>query len=153
MRWLEHRIPPPLVTLAIGVLMWLSTYAAPETAMPAELRIGAGLALIIAAGIFVFPAVLSFRRSHTTVNPVRIERASHLVTTGIYSVSRNPMYLAMVLLLTAFAFFLGSLYSLLGPLALMLFLTRFQILAEERALAEIFGQRYSDYCARVRRWL
>lgn len=153
MSWLEHRIPPPLVTLVIGVLMWLETGVFPQTALPYALRLGAGLMLVIAAGIFVFPAVLSFRRSHTTVNPVRIEKANHLVTTGIYRISRNPMYLAMVLLLAALAFFLGSLWSLLGPVALMLFLTRFQILAEEHVLAEIFGQPYHEYCARVRRWL
>ena len=153
MTWLEHRIPPPLVTLAVAVLMWLSIYAIPQSALPIAVRLVVGPAFAVAAGVFVLPAVRAFRRSGTTVNPVRIEKASHLVTTGMYRLTRNPMYLAMVLLLIAIAFLLGSLWCLFGPVVLMLYLTRFQIQPEERALAKIFGQPYHDYCARVRRWL
>jgi protein-S-isoprenylcysteine O-methyltransferase Ste14 len=153
MAWLEHRIPPPLVALAIGLLMWLSSYAIPQTALPPAVRLVEGLALAVAAGALLLPAVRTFRRLRTTVNPVRIGTASHLVTTGVYRLTRNPMYLGLALLLTALAFFLGSLWSLLGPVALVLYLTRFQIIPEERAPIGIFGQSYSDYCRSVRRWL
>jgi protein-S-isoprenylcysteine O-methyltransferase Ste14 len=88
------------------------------------------------------------------VDPTRPERASALVTTGIYSVTRNPMYVGMLLVLVAWGLFLASAAGLiLAPVAFALYLDRVQIPREERALANAFGDGYRAYASRVRRWL
>ena len=75
------------------------------------------------------------------------------MTAGIYRVSRNPMYLGFAILLLAWAVFLASPWMLLGVPAFMMFISRFQIQPEERALESLFGEEFRDYKARVRRWL
>jgi protein-S-isoprenylcysteine O-methyltransferase Ste14 len=81
------------------------------------------------------------------------DKTSSLVTSGVYRFSRNPMYVGMLLILTAWAVFLAVPLTLLGPLAFFLYLKRFQIEPEERVMGEIFGAEFSAYRAQVRRWL
>ncbi len=97
--------------------------------------------------------VLAFRASRTTVNPLKPERASALVTGGIYRVTRNPMYLGMTLLLLAWAIQLSALLPFLGPVVFVAYITRFQIEPEERTLRRVFGDGYTAYARQVRRWL
>ena len=63
------------------------------------------------------------------------------------------MYVGLASLLVAWAIYLAAPLTLLGPLAFVLYITRFQIIPDERALSRIFGRSYDDYRARVRRWL
>ena len=79
--------------------------------------------------------------------------AEDLVTDGIYAHSRNPMYVGQALLLAAWAVWLAHALAPLGAVAFVLYITRFQILPEERALAARFGDDWRAYRARVRRWL
>ena len=152
MRFLEHRIPPPLVGLVTAVLMWwASGMAAPHWAGGLQ---GAAVALLLVAGAsFDLAGLLSFRASRTTVNPMRPEKASALVTGGVYRFTRNPMYVGMACLLTAWALVLPSWLSWLGPPGFVLYITRFQILPEERVLLGLFGDEYRAFMQRVRRWL
>ncbi|MNJ74873.1 hypothetical protein D3C77_718740 [compost metagenome] len=87
------------------------------------------------------------------VNPLKPASASALVTSGIYRVTRNPMYLGFALVLAAWTVFLASPFTLLGIAAFVLYIDRFQILPEERALHQLFGEAMDEYCARVRRWI
>ena len=89
----------------------------------------------------------------TPLDPVHIDRASTLVTSGVYRVTRNPMYLGLTVLLLAWAVFLAAPWTLLGPVVFALFISRFQIAPEEHAMREKFGVQYEAYAARVRRWL
>ena len=98
-------------------------------------------------------ALVTLWRSRTTINPVHPERARRLVTGGIYRVSRNPMYLSLLLLLAAYALRLDAWAAWLGPLGFWAYVTRFQILPEERVLADKFGPDYRRYRERTRRWL
>lgn len=150
MRWLECRVPPPAVGLLCALLMyglrgWL----------PAAMPFPAALAwLLLLLGLLLDgSAVLSFIRRRTTVNPLTPQRSSTLVVSGFYRISRNPMYLGMLCLLLAWALWLGNWSALLGPLLFVLWISRFQILPEERALAARFGEAYRAYCQQVRRWL
>ena len=153
MTFLENRIPPPLVGLVVALLMWLLARWLPATGLPPAVRYGAGTAVLIAGICFSLPAVRSFRRAGTTLNPVKIEDASDLVTGGIYRISRNPMYVGVTLVLCAWCIFLDCLWTLVGPAVFVAYVTRFQILPEERALAVKFGERYREYRRHVRRWL
>lgn len=153
MAFLEHRIPPPVVALAIAVLMWLSARWLPDLGVPSALRYGAALVVAVAGLGFFLPAARAFRSAGTTINPIRIENASGLVTDGIYRLSRNPMYVSITLVLLALALLLDSLWTLAGPVVFVAWMTRFQIIPEERVLAAKFGAAYADYRQRVRRWL
>lgn len=146
---LRNRIPPPILTLGLALVMGLAT-GWPE---PEILRWTLAFMVFMAAGTFGFPALRAFRRARTTIDPVRIDRAAALVTTGVYGRTRNPMYVALVLLLSAWALVLGGLWVWAGPLALVLWLDRLRIRPEEAAMAARFGSDYSAYRARVRRWL
>jgi protein-S-isoprenylcysteine O-methyltransferase Ste14 len=112
------------------------------------------IAILVAAGlVFDVLGILAFRTFRTTINPLKPERASSIVTGGVYRVSRNPMYLGMALLLLAWATYLSALWSLAGPVLYVWYITRFQIVPEERVLERMFGDEYLAYTARVRRWL
>lgn len=153
MNLLENRIPPPLVGLVIVILMWLATYWLPPTSLPSWATYAATAGTLLAGIVFSFQGMRAFRHAGTTVNPVRIENASSLVTNGVYSISRNPMYVGVTLDLCAWAFFLDCLWTLIGPAVFVAYTTRFQIMPEERILTKKFGDGYRDYCRRVRRWL
>jgi protein-S-isoprenylcysteine O-methyltransferase Ste14 len=133
--------------------MWAAARLPPLVAIPWLVRLLVA-ALLFAAGIAVASGgVASFRRTRTTVNPLKPETTTALVVTGVYSFTRNPMYLGMVLVLLAWAVFLAAPWTLAGPAIFMLYITRFQIIPEERVLAELFGESFAAYRRRVRRWL
>ena len=98
-------------------------------------------------------AVLSFRRAHTTVNPMQPSSASSLVTSGIYRYTRNPMYLGMLFVLVGWALYLANVLVFLFLPAFILYMNRFQIEPEERAMTALFGQEFLEYASRVRRWI
>jgi len=92
-------------------------------------------------------------KHETTVNPQSPSQATTLVTDGIYSITRNPMYVGMLLILMAFVVWLGAPSASLAAGAFFLSIDRFQIRAEERFLGRNFGKNYEDYKKRVPRWL
>lgn len=111
------------------------------------------LALAAAAGAVMLAAAVWFARQKTTIIPLHPERASHLLTTGPYAISRNQIYLADAALLLAWALWLGKVAGALMVPVFMRTLSRLQIRPEEQALALKFGEAYRDYCRQVRRWL
>ncbi len=150
MKALQNRIPPPVVMLTSALVMWLM----PQSLQQREpWRAAAALFVVGLAGGLGFSALRAFRRANTTVDPIHINRASALVTTGIFRFTRNPMYLALALLLVAWALWCRGLWVWCGPLAFVVFIDRLQIIPEERAILERFGADYQRYCQRVRRWL
>ena len=144
---------PPLVWLALFAgTMALAGWILPLAAwhLPGQTPLAAAL---VVCGIGVMAAgVLAFRRRGTTVNPMAPEKASGLVTGGIYRVTRNPMYLGMAILLLGLALGMGSLSPLLIASLFPVVLTRFQIRHEEAALRRLFPDAYPGYAARVPRW-
>ena len=153
MRALELKVPPPLVALLIAAAMWGISLATPLADVPARIRLGAAIAIALAGVATAISGVAAFRRAKTTVNPLKPETSSSLVTSGIYRLTRNPMYVGLALVLIAWAVFLSSAWTFPGPLAFALYITRFQIMPEERVLLGMFGETYSAYQAKVRRWL
>ena len=153
MRWLEHRIPPPMVGALVALAMgWLARASAPP-ALPVAVRLGLAVALALIGLAFLAPAAAAFHRAHTTVNPLKPGAASALVVAGVYRFTRNPMYVGFAALLLAWAAWLAVPATLLGPAFFVAYLTRFQILPEERALRDRFGDSFDAYCRQVRRWL
>ena len=116
-------------------------------------RIGMACTFALFGLFIVIPSFKEFHRANTTTNPIQIEKVSTLVTIGIYHYSRNPSYLSLAAVLVGWAFLLATLYGFLGPFLFVLFITRFQIIPEERVLRLKFGQEYDEYCQHVRRWI
>jgi protein-S-isoprenylcysteine O-methyltransferase Ste14 len=153
MHGLELKVPPPVVAALVAMLMWLAAWAVPALRfeMPGRRVIAGCVAL---AGVAVSIAgVMSFRRARTTVNPLKPESASSLVVSGVYRISRNPMYVGMLLVLLAWAVWLANVMALVIAPGFLLYMNRFQIGPEENALAKMFGEEYAAYRSRVRRWL
>jgi len=147
------RIPPPIQTaIAAGIMLLIHKLLPLSLGYSIALSFLAVICLILAA-IFMFDAVAGFIRNKTTVNPLQPEKATTLVVSGVYRFTRNPMYLGMLLILLALAFFLGNLWNIAVIILYVWVITRIQIVPEEQALVKLFGEQYRAYCEQVRRWL
>ena len=149
---LEYKVPPPLIGALCALLMWLICGVPPLTGRPPLLLVPA-LALVVLGLTVDTVGVLSFRRARTTVNPFAPERTVNIVSSGIYRLSRNPMYLGMACILTGWAVWLWQVQAVLGVVLFVAWITRFQIIPEERVLTQKFGTEYRQYRQRVRRWV
>lgn len=149
---LEYKVPPPLIGALCAILMWLICGMPPLTGKPPLLLVPA-LALVVLGLMVEAAGVLSFRRARTTVSPFAPERTVNIVSSGIYRLSRNPMYLGMVCILTGWAVWLWQVQAVLGMVLFVAWITRFQIIPEERVLTQKFGTEYRQYRQRVRRWV
>ena len=141
-------IPPPLIFVFSALLMKM---------LPPVWQFPSSLWLVIVFGgmgcAIGAASVLQFLLAKTTVNPFQLEAASQLVTSGIYRLSRNPMYLSLVFILLAWMLYLGSLSALFGVGLFIWYVTKFQIKPEEEGLKHLFGDAFTAYCQRTRRWL
>lgn len=150
---LENRIPPPLVALVVAAGMWGVAKVAPPLGLEFAIRVPIAVVIALVGLAFDFSGLLAFFRSKTTVNPLKPERASALVTGGVYRFTRNPMYVGMLLFLLAWGVYLDCLLAFIGPVLFVLYMNRFQIGPEERVLRQKFGAPFEDYMGRVGRWL
>jgi protein-S-isoprenylcysteine O-methyltransferase Ste14 len=146
------RIPPPIVTFIFGCLMYFFSYFVPLR-MEILYQMGVIIIMLLMASVILIHTVSQFFRQKTTVNPLSPEKANSLVTDGLYQVSRNPMYLAMALLLSAWALYMENPLNLVFIAGFIYYMNRFQIRAEEEALEKLFGEDYRTYKQRVRRWI
>ena len=153
MRSLELKVPPPVLALVIAVFVWLVHRAAPslDFAFPAHNLFA--IILVVVGFATSMTGVLTFRHARTTTNPTKPEKSSSLVTWGVYSITRNPMYLGLFMILGGWAIFLSNVLAFLFLPVFVLYINRFQIKPEERTLTGLFGQDYVAYQGRVRRWI
>ena len=148
---METKIPPPIVTLLFGLSIYFSRgiFQAVEVKYSFYIAI---LLLILGLTVLI-SAVRLFRKDKTTVNPLSPEQATKLVTDGIFKYSRNPMYLGMAFILGSIAVF----FNLIGGIILITlfcsYITKFQIIPEERAMSNLFSQDFDKYKHTTRRWI
>ncbi len=150
---MDTRIPPPLFAILLAAASWLADRYLPDArvALPWQAEV---VIVLLALGLAcMLSGVLAFRIARTTVDPMHPERASHLVVSGIYRRTRNPMYLGLLTLLAAWAVFLGQPAALVTLPVWVWYIGRFQIQPEEAALRRLFGAAYVAYCSKVRRWI
>lgn len=146
-------LPPPVIGLLCLLAMWLVSRQVSAWQVEPPLRpVLAGL-LVIIGGAIDAVSVAAFFRARTTINPLAPERVAELVVTGLYRYSRNPMYLGLLLILCGAAVWFAQPLNLLVLAAFVWLMNTLQIKPEEAALAGKFGDRYRDYCRRVRRWI
>lgn len=146
-------LPPPLVVALLAAAMWGLDRAFPAGRIAFAGQQSLAIALLALAAALMAAAVVSFASAKTTINPLRPANASHLITTGVFRWSRNPIYLADLLLLAAWAVWLGNFANVVWLAVFVAYINRFQIRPEEAALSRLFVAEYATYCARVRRWL
>ena len=149
---LESKVPPPAVVLVIAVLMWLISRTAPPLHFDVPAHAWLAGVLVSIGFLTGMAGVMTFVHAKTTVDPTK-PRASSLVTWGVYTFSRNPMYLGGLIMLFGWAIFLSNALALLFLPLYVLYIRSFQIAPEERVLTSLFGQTYVAYQARARWWL
>jgi protein-S-isoprenylcysteine O-methyltransferase Ste14 len=148
-RRLELRVPPVLLALIVGAFMWLVSAAVPALSVDLESNVLAALAIAAVGAGLAIAGVVEFRRAQTTVDPTSPEKCSAIVTSGIYRHTRNPMYLGFLVMLLGLAVYLSNMAALLGLAAFAIYMTRFQIIPEERILKASFGGRYEEHLSAV----
>ncbi len=146
-------VPPPVVVAIVGVVMWAVDRKLELGKFESALQAPVAGVLLIAGLLLMFVAVGAFVAARTTINPLKPSRASSLITTGIFRISRNPIYLGDLLILAALAVWLGNVVNVVLLILFVWYVNRFQIIPEQRALTKLFGESYAAYCSRVRRWL
>ena len=150
---MRPRFFPPVIALIAAGLMWLLDSHFPLLHLWDEPWNRIGLVLMAAALVIDGWSLALFLMHRTTIHPLKPEDTSAPVTRGLYRFTRNPMYLGLLILLTGFAVFIGSLTPLMMLPLFVMVMNRQQILHEERVLEEKFGEEYLVYKKRVRRWL
>jgi protein-S-isoprenylcysteine O-methyltransferase Ste14 len=153
MNYLELKVPPVVVVLVTALAMWLVAWLLPSGAvvLPARILFAVTLAILGAATSAL--GVVAFLRARTTVNPTKPEATSSLVSSGVYMLTRNPMYLGFLLILSGWAIFLANLAVFPLLPIFVFYMNRFQIQPEEKALTTLFGQGFVRYTYSVRRWI
>jgi protein-S-isoprenylcysteine O-methyltransferase Ste14 len=143
-------LPPTYLLLAIVMMLALHFLFPVATAIKTPWHIVGTIPLAIGLILNIL-ADREFKKHQTTVKP--FEESTTLITTGVYRISRNPMYLGFVLILSGVALFLGSLI----PVAVVLFFPGLMevvfIRSEEAMLEQQFGETWLAYKQQVRRWI
>ena len=153
MNALELKVPPLAIVLVLAGAMWFAERQLPSLAVTLPWRHGLAIILSGIGFLFLVAGMYEFQKVKTTFNPIKPAAASSLVTSGIYRVSRNPMYVGFLFGLTGWAVFLSHPLPFLFLPVFVAYMNRFQISPEERALSAKFGDEYDTYKQGVRRWL
>lgn len=150
---LELRIPPPLVMLLFMVTVFGFDKIMPFTLFYLPwLTYASVISLVTLGGVIALWGVKEFKDAKTTVNPLKPESTSSLVSSGIYQYTRNPMYLGLLLILLSAVIYSQHPLGLVSALGFVAYMNRFQIEPEEKMLIKLFGDEFVDYSNQVKRW-
>ena len=150
---LELRIPPVIQVIIIGVAMWGLSSFFPTFNASSNATTAVGAIFILIGIALAALGVLEFRKANTTVDPRFPEKSSQLVEIGVYRISRNPMYLGFLLILSGWVFYLMNYMAFVLLPAFVLFMNSYQIKPEEKYMMQKFSKEFKAYAARVRRWI
>lgn len=152
MNFLNNKIPPPIILLLSGLAIWLLRN---EGALPIKHEVKAilGGGFVVLGIAFDLFGLMEFQKFKTTINPLNPNKTRAFVQTGIYSRTRNPMYLGMVFLLVGWSIINKASFGILIIPLFMKYIETFQIIPEEKILTEKFGKKYQDYCEKTGRWI
>ena len=148
---MKTKIPPPILALVMIVLIYLSSFFIESTTFNYQ---GSLSVLVLILGLAcAIPSFRLFARYKTTISPLKPSDATALVTEGMYRYSRNPMYLGLLLLTIASTIWFGTWFGIIINILFIFLINFLQIIPEEEALLEIFGEEYEEYKKNVRRWI
>ena len=147
---LKTKIPPPLITLiCISIIYFFEK----EFIFFEDWNIYISGFFLIWGLIIIAFAVFKFAKTKTTVDPTKPSKTSSLVISGIYRITRNPMYLGMLFLIISFTFYKLSLAGAIVIPSFIFYINKYQIEPEEYELRKKFGENFEDYCKKVDRWI
>ena len=148
---MKTKIPPPIIALVMIAIIYLSSLIVEPINFEYQTLISI---LVVVIGLAcAIPSFRLFAKHNTTISPFTPSETSALVTDGMYRYSRNPMYLGLVLLTIGATIFFGTWLGVVIVVAFIFLLNFLQIIPEEEALHEIFGEEYVEYRREVRRWI
>ena len=142
--------PPLIACLFLALSVGLHFLLPPGSCRQFACVLCGVMAIALGVGVLVWAWWL-FRKSGTPTRPTH--QATALVTAGPFRFSRNPMYLALVVMLLGIAVWVGSVPMLIAPVGFFAFMSLVFIPYEERRLCETFGDAYISFTHRVRRWI
>lgn len=145
------KVPPPLIYLSFMVLGYVVSMIVPLGFSLYGLNKVLAYSLFVVGGAIAAVAVFHFWRAKTHIEPW--QPASYLITSGIFSYSRNPIYVAFIIVTLGCGALLGSLWVLFSVIPSTLCLYHWVIKKEECYLEQKFGERYLIYKNKVRCWL
>ncbi len=141
-----HNIPiPPQHILLLVVGLILNTYYPQQLLASAIWVIGLGLPLLIAGFVLSFWATVA-------VSDINVEKPTQIISTGPYSISRNPMYVAWAFIYLGISFWTNNLWDIIFVPLLLIFTHFYDVLKEERYLRKQFGEEFEKYSRHVRRY-
>ena len=143
--------PPPLIFLSGLLIGGLISWFFPAEFLPKGLARVTGIALAVAGLAIIVTTILQMRRAKTNVEPWKPTTA--ILDDGLYAVSRNPIYAAMILIYLGVSFLFNSIWFL-PILPLVILVIHYGVITrEEKYLTGKFGDEYLNYTNRVRRWI
>ena len=148
---IETKIPPPIVGLIFGILINYTKDIFPNLEIKNDNLLG--IFTIIVGLVCILSAINLFKKYKTTITPLNPSSATNLITNGIYKFSRNPMYLGMLLILAGISIMVNPIGGLLLMLIFLNYINKFQIIPEEKAMADLFKDEFLEYKEKVRRWI
>ena len=143
-------IPPPIVTI---VFLFVIFFTKDIFRFSIELPTLLGYITIVAGLIIIFVAAKQFKAANTTINPTKPETASVLVSNGVFSYSRNPMYLGMLIIIIGFSIIHNLIAIIVFMPLWMIYMINFQIIPEEEAMKILFKEEFLNYSKKTRRWI
>ena len=148
---MKTKIPPPIVTLVSALLIFFSKELFPNYTFDYQSTLSIGI--FISGVMILISAVSLFKKKETTVNPMSPKKASSLVVDGVFKHTRNPMYLGMSVVLLSISIQFNLMGGLLIVCLFVAYITAFQIIPEEEAMEENFGEEYLSFKRSTRRWI
>lgn len=146
------KLPPVVVVFVFGLVMYVLARFLPFGIFDFFGRTMLLKGLLVVMFLVLATSTYKFLKAKTTVDPKNLNKTSALVTTGIYKFTRNPMYLAMLLLLIGWGLFLSNAFNMLIAAGFVSYMNAYQIKPEEEMLTQKFGKEYTSYTKKVRRW-
>ena len=146
-------IPPPILTLMSAILMLIISKYFNKANFSLNQHNQFALFFLIVALIIIVISIAKFIKIKTTISPLKPNKTSILVDSGIYKHTRNPMYLGLLLILFSLFLYLKNFLSFLVLPLFVIYITKNQILPEEKVLENLFGEQYKKYKNKVRRWI
>lgn len=153
MKRLELLIPPPIVAVIIMIIQYGTYKLFPTCSFYwTGNRLVCTVLIIIGLSLGMV-GIITFKKHFTTTNPSKPELSSLIGSSGIYKISRNPMYLGILFGLLGIGFYFENIISILASLLFLIYITQFQIKPEERILEKKFSENYQKYKHSTRRWI
>jgi protein-S-isoprenylcysteine O-methyltransferase Ste14 len=146
------KVPPPIWAIAYVMIAAVISYLVGWPRTPGLPLVPLAVVLIVLGIALAVAAVVKFRREGTELNPISTTN-NKLVDTGPFGLTRNPMYLSLVIITFGIASWVGAWPMFLAPIATFVTANWVHVPFEEDKMRRQFGEVFDAYARKVRRWV